>query len=587
MSTIEDVLKNQVQQIKDEVPYTRLDKAFEHWMGENIIGLTSDEAIEAVEIGGMGDRSIDVFHQDQFNKLITIGQAKWSEDFSHTVPEGEIAEFLEAPKRLLGGSNVGNENFKAAQKIFKNAIQTEGYSVRLVFVTSGNYGPQALDEIKRGITALPNNYDFQTYNIDTILSIIGQPRSKDVKIKIIPGQYTDFEEANEKRLVATIKTKEIVEAYEKIGDKIFSRNPRVFLGKGKKVHKEVLKTLEDSSERSRFWYYNNGISGTCEDYSLDTSNNELSISNLKIVNGCQTIISLDKFNTINGLDDSVEVLLKISKVPESDLATKISRHTNTQNAITDRDLVSNEERQVILKSNFENPNRGFFWEQKKGDYNMLDTPQQNQYSPKELFVIDSVLGAKLRIAFDLLEPHNSIKLAQEEIFDPRESVYQSVFNDGNPLDFIIPKILFYSLKLYLNDVKNNTNLDEEQKDIIKLLGLTIGFYQVLAILGNLIQNFDEDPKKEIKQAIYTLGRNRTFDILKEIAEDATKQAISSIRLLIDPQNPSPFNEKSQMELKAILIDPAACSRIRNFRTTLVSTSGGIDTIKSKLEQLTI
>jgi len=584
MSTIEDVLKNQVQRIKDGVPYNTLDKAFEHWMAENIIGLTAEEATEAVEIGGMGDRSIDIFHQDQFNKLITIGQAKWSEDLSHTVPERDIVEFLGAPKRLLEATNVVNENFKAAQKIFKKAVITEGYSVRLVFVTAGNYGPQALDEIKIGNSSLANNYDLQTYNIDTILSIIGQPRSRDVKIKIMPQQLTDFQQADEKRLVATIKAKQIVEAYEKIGDNIFSRNPRVFLGKGKKIHKEVLKTLEDPTERSRFWYYNNGISATCEDYFLDNSNNELTISNLKIVNGCQTIISLNKFDTTNGLDDSVEVLLKISKVPESELATKISRYTNTQNAITDRDLVSDEESQIILKSNFETSD--FFWEQKRGDYDMLDTPQQNRYSPKELFVIDSVSGAKLRIAFDLFEPHNSIKLAQEEIFDPRESVYQSIFNDGNPLNFIIPKILFYSLKQYLQDVKNNTNLDEEQKDIIKLLSLNIGYYQILAILGNLIQSFDDELKQKIIQAIYNLARNRTFDNLKEIAGDVTRQAVSAIRLVMDSENPSPFNEKSQIELKAILVDAAACHRIWNFRNTLVSSSGP-DIVKTKLEQLTI
>jgi AIPR protein len=138
-------------------------------------------------------------------------------------------------------------------------------------------------------------------------------------------------------------------------DRIFEKNVRKFLGGRVKVNKGMKKTLEDNPER--FGLFNNGITIVVSDFS---TKDEKSFELIEpyIVNGCQTSRSVWEVCDIKlggggrGSSSEIElwkkqaesgcVVTKIAKVGSDgeNLLNSITRYTNSQNTIRDKDFVS-------------------------------------------------------------------------------------------------------------------------------------------------------------------------------------------------------------------------------------------------------
>ena len=137
-------------------------------------------------------------------------------------------------------------------------------------------------------------------------------------------------------------------------DKIYEKNVRRFLGGRGKVNRAMQNTLRSYPEK--FGLYNNGITIVVNDYKqyLDS----LTVTEPYIVNGCQTTRTIwDVFhNRLNtggtGLNPDIEdwkkkasrgyVIVKIVKIGSSgeSLLQEITRYTNSQNAIREKDFLA-------------------------------------------------------------------------------------------------------------------------------------------------------------------------------------------------------------------------------------------------------
>lgn len=138
-------------------------------------------------------------------------------------------------------------------------------------------------------------------------------------------------------------------------DKLYEKNVRRFLGARGKVNKAVQTTLRDHPER--FGLFNNGITIVVEDFER-TNDGRLRLLEPYVVNGCQTTRTiwevcqqrLEAGGT--GQDPQLDewkqriengaVVTKIVRVgPEGeDLLQMITRYTNTQNAVREKDFVA-------------------------------------------------------------------------------------------------------------------------------------------------------------------------------------------------------------------------------------------------------
>ncbi len=176
-------------------------------------------------------------------------------------------------------------------------------------------------------------------------------KEQDFFLSITDNQYYTFEDENDKNIsycVTNILGKDLVELYQELGYALFEENVRYFLSGNSAVSKSIRNTLMSKVEKQYFWYLNNGIIILVDDFKI--KENKLSVRNPKIINGCQTTISLS--NNSKYVDKNIKIMTKIIKInydkikkdSEKEKYKKfindIVRSSNTQMAIKSYDLVT-------------------------------------------------------------------------------------------------------------------------------------------------------------------------------------------------------------------------------------------------------
>jgi hypothetical protein len=175
-------------------------------------------------------------------------------------------------------------------------------------------------------------------------------------------------------------------------DRLYEKNIRRFLGVRGKVNKSMQATLREAPEQ--FGLYNNGITIVVEDFRL-TADGAYDLVDPFVVNGCQTTRSvwevcrrtLESGGT--GRDPAMEewrerassgvVIAKVVKVGEQGeaLLEAITRYTNTQNAVREKDFLS-------LTKDFKTwaealkQDHGLFLEVQRGDWDSYRALQRQQ-----------------------------------------------------------------------------------------------------------------------------------------------------------------------------------------------------------------
>ncbi|WP_413587013.1 AIPR family protein [Bdellovibrio sp. HCB274] len=148
--------------------------------------------------------------------------------------------------------------------------------------------------------------------------------------------------------LAVIPGEALASLYKEYGERLLEGNVRSYLQAKGKVNKGILETLEQ--EPDKFFIYNNGLTIVCKKMIFDLKGKLMAIVEPQIVNGGQTTASL--FRAIENDLKPVMVQCKIIQVDSVDdhqLVRNISRFSNTQNKISDTDLLANEQFLVMLE----------------------------------------------------------------------------------------------------------------------------------------------------------------------------------------------------------------------------------------------
>jgi len=144
--------------------------------------------------------------------------------------------------------------------------------------------------------------------------------------------------------LAVIYGPDLVNIYDKYGQKLFEQNVRTFLQFRGGVNKGLRNTIQYSPEM--FFAYNNGITATATDIEFSENGNIKKITNLQIVNGGQTTSAIYAAYKTSKLDISniaVQMKLSVVRDPEKthDFVSKVSQYANTQNKVNPSDFFSN------------------------------------------------------------------------------------------------------------------------------------------------------------------------------------------------------------------------------------------------------
>jgi len=192
-------------------------------------------------------------------------------------------------------------------------------------------------------------------------------------------------------VIAPISAQELVTMDGIANGDLFAWNVRQWLGRNTNVNKSVAESIRKPEEHRYFPAFHNGVTILCK--KLEHTKDKIEISGYAVVNGCQSITSL--YDNKAKITPDLRILTKFIEVaPDTELAIKITDHTNNQNGTTARDLQSNSIVQTRLQTEIHAEYPEFHYRIKRGEH-----PEW----PKDT-VIENELLARIILAFDLDKP---------------------------------------------------------------------------------------------------------------------------------------------------------------------------------------
>jgi hypothetical protein len=289
----------------------------------------------------------------------------------------------------------------------------------------------------------------------------------------------------------------------KILEDAFEENVRVYLRLRSNVNKSIKRTAL-SSDAYKFFYFNNGITITCDTFSYPKTVRSpiIELSNIQVVNGGQTIHALyEAFIEDPSKFEDMDILCRIYRTANVELSTNIAEYTNSQNPVSRRDIRSIDWMQQRLEQEFLVKN--LFYERKK-----------NQHR-------DKAKGARLdaeKVGQVLMTFYNGMpaeaKNKKRLIFGDK---YDEVFDDSVNADKVLLGYrLFEKIENEKSEIKDELIKDPNRYE--KDSFILHASYYLLYLLSELSEKIGLERSQENINKIwklYPLAKNILISIIKK------------------------------------------------------------------------
>jgi len=456
--------------------------AFYHFALNLILGLQDDEIEDAITdnnylmkvSGSKGghDRGIDAVHIDDADVRPTIHffNFKYTSKFEKTsshFPAGEIDKVLNFLSALMSKDLSLRETVNPIlySKVAEIWDIFDRANPDFVMHLCTNYY-QGLEKGERQRFELGihkhSNFQIKYHLMQDLVYLVTRRGKQKVNAKLrgIDRNFFEKTDGDIRALILQVDARDlirivlddeevrnqaIVSDYEvfrehKILEDAFEENVRIYLKQRARVNRNIKGTAL-SDESHRFFYFNNGITITCDRYEYPKTIRSpvIELENLQVVNGCQTIHALyEAFLEDPSRFEHIELLCRIYETRDSILATSIAEYTNSQTAVSSRDIRSVDFVQKKLEAQFEA--KGLYYERKKNQHSGL---------PKHLR-IDAEKTGQVLFAFYNEMPAEA-KNKKRLIFAEK---YEEIFHGDIDADrILLPYRLFERIEREKNRVK--------------------------------------------------------------------------------------------------------------------------------------
>jgi len=377
---IDDIRQPAAEQLKISDPTKLKSLAFVYLCVKTVLDLDGDETFDCLTEGG-GDFGVDAIHiSEEYDGEFTVSlfQAKYKHtDFSgnSNFPESGINSLVRAIRLLFNpAAELQHINPRLLAKVEEaRSLIRDGFipQVRSIACNNGLTWNSATDEVIK-CASFGDQVTWEHVNHTSLVKIL--QASKPVTDSLRLNGKAIVEDMDFSRvLVGRISVTEIAGLISRHGDRLLERNIRRYLGlQGNRVNEAIRLTLE-TPERSNFYFYNNGVTLTCDKFSynaLQEGDYQVKVENLQIINGgqtCMTIFQTMRQATLFPEPTEAYVLLRLYQLPSDngDLVRKITFATNSQNPVDLRDLRANDEVQRRLEMDISQ--FGFSYRRKRSD----------------------------------------------------------------------------------------------------------------------------------------------------------------------------------------------------------------------------
>lgn len=472
-SNLEKVAKDKLKEELDEIVENEhntisRDKAFEIWVAENIAGINSIDAVSSASVGGKGDCGCDFYHCDDSARVISFGQAKWSDTFDYTLTDDDLRKyFVSTLAKLEDPPEDANKEFQNCSVEYNDVKDSCNLKIYLVIAGNLNDRAQKLFDDEDFRNLYKDENEWVVIPVEDLLNTVVVDRTKPLIIDYETKPISKKDPTTGKNsIVGFVNAKQLVKLckdpnFEK---SIFLENPRKSLRKTV-VNRGLLESLENNDERKKFYKLNNGVTACCNKIQSN-SDTEFEIGNFKIVNGRQTTYALSE-NSITANEVFVE--LKIHEIEDETEMRLISRTTNSQNIVKSSDLASGADALRELKVRFESYNNKssndgkWLFELQRGDYSELGNKEKKIYTRKRKLEKEPM--ARNYLAFNF-QPSNGIGYSEKNIFDIDSKLFENIFQKRQVTDFIIPHIFWEALSQLAKNWKGDIS-KEKENDLLR------------------------------------------------------------------------------------------------------------------------
>lgn len=415
--------------------------AFVYLCVKTILDIEPNDAFDCLTEGG-GDFGVDAIHlSEDYDGEFTVSlfQGKYKNNLAGTsnFPEQGIESLIRAIQYLFNpGAKLEYLNQRLLAKVEEaRSLIRDGYipQVRALACNNGlHWNLAAQEAIER--SGFGDQVTWEHVNHERLVNILQASKPVNDSLQLSGKAIVEDMEFS-RVLVGRISVTEIATLIERHGERLLERNIRRYLGlQGNRINESIKHTL-NSPENRNFYFYNNGITLTCENFAynaLQDGDYQVRIENLQIINGGQTCMTI--FKTLQEPSllyeiNQAYVLVRLYQLPRDneDLVQQITYATNSQNPVDLKDLRANDERQKRLELDIQQ--LGFQYRRKRSDSSSRATD------------ISSGVAAEAVLSVWRERPHQA-KFFSREHFG---KLYDVIFTDDLNGSQVILAVLLYRI----------------------------------------------------------------------------------------------------------------------------------------------
>lgn len=488
--------KEDYKKLQKEIEDIELDNslpdyhAFIYWFIETSFGYPKSKILNSI-CDGTHDKGVDAVIIDPIELKVIIIQSKYERAGGQVqINDNEIKLFATVKNYFNSRSSLnaaiskGNQATKRLMNEAFDAIRKKKYSLELIFISTHRYAPN-LDSLIYNTLGVTED-EFRVYHYDRIMQLYHDkmrdftPSLGVYNLPFVDSDKSIIKTSGYKSWVLTITVEEIRSLVNKYEDKLFRKNVRNFLGKSI-TNKKIINTLD--KDPTHFWYYNNGITILCDKANIVMEKGYVRLENPQIVNGCQTVKSIQKFDgELKG-----EVMVRIIESIDHEFVNFLTLYQNSSNPVRNRDLKSNDPVQIRLKHEFQR--QGYYYEIKRGEeYKKMAQKYPALKSEFKGNVINNEVAAKL-LATIKIGPATALSKGSDKFFG---DYYDKLFTPNlSTFNCLAPFYIYEVIRdTYTGNTKKFHSFDKDWVFKNRALHYVLAFiYQSMDKSGNWEKGF--------------------------------------------------------------------------------------------------
>jgi hypothetical protein len=476
---------------------------------------------------GDNDSSCDIVFDKpnhQGGKVFYVVQSKWNnaDNSEKEINRGEILKALNDFETILRGEKKSvNEKLKAKLEELDLHLKANG-EVKFIFLSLSQYKGGADENIE----AFRNNdvkTKFEVIDIDRIrvdyidrkykkidpinpLETYQNPEESQITFEIVQKGGSIKIEKPYEAYMFLLRPKTIWELFKTYNFSLFFKNVRNPLLQSQ-FNDDIEKTALE--EASLFWYYNNGVTAiTSLLPEIGKKAEQITVAGLQIINGAQTVYAIyrayENASSMQRLkmDSEAFVTFRLLKSGGKSFDLNVTRFTNRQNPVRERDFCANDDIQIALQNASYQTN--VWYEKRRGEFRTI---------PEGIVTVANSLFANVYLAYYLgdtlsvLKNDEQLRRTGKDLNfisrkDDKDGLYEKIFNEQTTFEDML-------CAFYVFDTIYNTTSFSYQDTFKTNLYHLLGLFQV-AFAKYLTA----------KKADYRKGKNATkaINVSKQIIE---------------------------------------------------------------------